>query len=108
MPNYLDLTRQTLSTKVNSEFVESVRFYDEALASLKLMTLMFSRMMPIPDLAAKLAQASYSVEDIKLGGAIIARLYYNQIFGRPPKFVYDLMKLREVYETYDIPYDEPV
>ncbi len=108
MPNYLDITRQTISSKIAHEFVESVRFYDEALASLKLMTLMLSRMMPIPDMAAKLAQTSYSVDDIKLGGAIIARLYYNQIFGRPPKFVYDLTKLKEIYETYDIPYDEPV
>ncbi len=108
MPNYLNLTQQSITGTIQNEFIESVRFYDEALASLKLMTLMLSRMMPIPDIAAKLASTSYSVEDIKLGGAIIARLYYNQIYGRPNKFVYDLQKLRYIYETYDIPYDEPV
>jgi hypothetical protein len=108
MPRYLDGEQQSLVGSARSENVENIRFLDEVFASLKIMTLMMSRMMPIPDSAAKLATAEYSVNDIQLGGAIIARLYYNQIFGRPPQFIYDIERLKIIYNTFDIPWDEPV
>jgi hypothetical protein len=108
MPSYLDVGQQSLVQSIRTENVENIRFLDELFASLKIMTLMMSRMMPIPDIAAKLASTEYSVNDIQLGGAIVARLYYNQIYGRPYKFIYDIEKLRIVYNTFDIPWDEPV
>jgi hypothetical protein len=108
MPGFLDITQQTLVGSAQGEIVENARFLDELLGSLKIMTLMLSRMQPISDLAAKLASTEYSVDDIQLGGAIIARLYYNNIYGRPANFNYDMKKLREVYEMYDIPWDEAV
>jgi hypothetical protein len=108
MPSFLNVTQQALAGSARQENQENIRFMDEALASLKIMTLMLSRMMPIPDTAAKLAQTEYSVEDIRLGGAIIARLYYNQIFGRPPNFQYDIEKLKIIYSTYDLDWDEVV
>jgi hypothetical protein len=107
MPNYLDIGQQALVGSAQNENRENIRFLDEIFASLKIMTLMMSRMMPIPDTAAKLASAEYSVNDIQLGGAIIARLYYNQIYGRPYKFQYELEKLKIIYSTFDIPWDEP-
>ena len=106
MPSFLNVTQQALAGSARAENMENIRFMDEALASLKIMTLMLSRMMPIPDTAAKLAQTEYSVEDIRLGGAIIARLYYNQIFGRPLNFQYDIEKLKIIYSTYDLQWDE--
>ncbi len=108
MPQLLNITQQSLVGSARAENVENIRFLDEVFASLKIMTLMMSRMMPIPDVAAKLASTEYSVNDIQLGGAIIARLYYNQIFGRPDRFQYDLEKLRIIYNTFDIPWDEAV
>ena len=109
MPSsYLDIGQQSLVASARGENVENIRFLDELFASLKIMTLMMSRMMPIPDTAAKLATAEYSVNDIQLGGAIVARLYYNQIFGRPIRFQYDMERLKIVYNTFDIPWDEPV
>lgn len=108
MPLYLNIGQQSLVQSVRNDNKENLRFLDELFASLKIMTLMMSRMMPIPDIAAKLASTEYSVNDIQLGGAIIARLYYNQIYGRPDKFIYDMNKLRIVYATFDIPWDEPV
>ena len=108
MPSYLDIGQQSLVQSIRADNVENIRFLDEIFASLKIMTLMMSRMMPIPDIAAKLASTEYSVNDIQLGGAIVARLYYNQIYGRPQKFIYNLDKLRIIYSTFDIPWDEPV
>jgi hypothetical protein len=108
MPSFLNIGQQSLIGSARSENLENVRFLDEVFASLKIMTLMMSRMMPIPDAAAKLASTEYSVEDIMLGGPIITRLYYNQIYGRPPGFQYDIDKLRIVAATFDIPWEEPV
>jgi hypothetical protein len=108
MPSLLNITQQSLVGSARSENQENIRFLDEVFASLKIMTLMMSRMMPIPDVAAKLASTEYSVNDIQLGGAIIARLYYNQIYGRPDRFQYDIEKLKIIYNTFDIPWDEPV
>jgi hypothetical protein len=108
MPSFINIGQQALYSSARQENKENIRFMDEALASLKIMTLMLSRMMPIPDTAAKLAQTEYSVDDIRLGGAILARLYYNQLFGRPAGFKYDLEKLKIVYETFDLVWDEAV
>ena len=106
--SYLNIQQQALIGSARSENTENVRFLDEIFASLKMMTLMMSRMMPIPDSAAKLASTEYSVSDIQLGGAIVARLYYNQIYGRPERFVYDIDRLRIIYETFDLEWDEAV
>jgi hypothetical protein len=108
MPGFLNTAIQSLVGSARSEMVENARFIDEVLASLKIMTLMLAKMQPISDTAAKLASTEYSVEDIQLGGAIIARLYYNQVFGRPPGFNYDIDKLRIIYDTFDITWDEAV
>lgn len=108
MPTFLSPGNQALLGAQQMENQENIRFMDEALASLKIMTLMLSRMMPIPDTAAKLAQTDYSVDDIQLGSAIIARLYYNQLFGRPRAFNYDMAKLKIVYMTYDLPWEEAI
>jgi hypothetical protein len=108
MPSFLNINTTSLVGSARQENIENIRFLDEVFASLKIMTLMMSRMMPIPDAAAKLASTEYSVDDIQLGGAIITRLYYNQIYGRPPGFNYDLDKLHIISSTFDIPWDEPV
>jgi hypothetical protein len=108
MPSLLNITQTALVGSARNENIENIRFLDEVFASLKIMTLMMSRMMPIPDTAAKLASTEYSVNDIQLGNAIIARLYYNQIYSRPIQFQYNLDKLRIVYSTFDLTWDEPV
>lgn len=108
MPSYLDLGMQSLVGSARSEIIENIQFLDKTLASMKIMTLMLSRMMPIPDSCAKLASTDYSVSGIQLGGAIIARLYYNQIYGRPEHFKYNIDRLRIIYDTFDLPWDESV
>ncbi len=108
MPGFLNAATNALANSSQKETSENVRFLDNVLGSLKLMTLMLARMQPIPDSAAKLASTEYSVNDIQLGAAIVARLYYNQIFGIPPGFNYDLNKLHIIYTTYDFEWDEPV
>jgi hypothetical protein len=108
MPSLLNITQNALVSGSRKEMLENVRFLDEVLGSLKIMTLMMSRLQPIPDSAANLAQAEYTVGDVQLGGAIIARLYYNQLYGVPDGFQYNMTKLIYVYNTYDIPWDEPV
>ena len=108
MPSFLNITSQALIGSARGENIENIRFMDELFASLKIMTLMMSRMMPIPDSAAKLATTEYSVDDIQLGGSIIARLYYNQIYGRPSGFLYDIDKLRIITATFDLNWEEPV
>ena len=108
MPGFLSLTQNALVGSSRAEVIENVRFLDEVLGSLKIMTLMMSRLQPIPDTAAALAQTEYAVNDVQLGGAIIARLYYNRDFGVPVGFNYEMDKLIFIYNKYDIPWDEPV
>lgn len=108
MPGFLNAAMNALANSAQKETTENVRFLENVLGSLKLMTLMLARMQPIPDNAAKLASTEYSVNDIQLGAAIVVRLYYNQIFGIPPGFNYDLSKLHIIYSTYDFVWDEPV
>ena len=108
MPSYLNLGQQSLIGSARNEVIENIRFLDEVFASMKMMTLLMSRLIPKPELATKLASTEYSVKGIELGGAILARLYYNQVYGRPPLFKYNIDRLRIIYNTFDIPWDEPV
>ena len=108
MPAYISQVNNSVGSSAVVEIKNNALFLDEVLGSLKLFTLMLSKMQPIPDSLPKIAETSYSVNDIALSPAIIARLYYNVEYGRPAEFNYDIEKLKEIYSKYGLPWDEVV